>query len=227
MFLGSALITLASLPYFDFQMVPPFMLEKLPLRFERLWLLSLRLHVASALLTFPLCLALTARWLQRRAAWHRWIGRFTGVAVLGALVPSGVILAFDAKGGGSVTAGFLLSAAIVVWAMVAGVLAARRRDLLAHARAMRHVVAQMSVAVTSRALLMALDLAEVDPELAYTVALWGPVIASAAVAELVSRRPVSSLSTLFYTIQRICRETVSPAPLRIRAVRRSVARIGR
>ena len=71
--------------------------------------------------------------------------------MLFALVPSGVVLAFDAKGGAIVTAGFLLSAAIVAGCMTYGVRAARRRDLLSHARMMRHVVGQMSVAVTSRA----------------------------------------------------------------------------
>jgi hypothetical protein len=60
-------------------------------------------------------------------------------------VPTGIVLAFDAKGGSAVTAGFLLSAAIVAWFMVRGVAAARRRDIKAHSRAMRHVFAQMSV----------------------------------------------------------------------------------
>ena len=76
------------------------MVEKLPVRFEALWPASLRVHVAAASLTLPLCLLLTTRALQRRAALHRWLGRVSGVLVLLALVPSGVVLAFDAKGGG-------------------------------------------------------------------------------------------------------------------------------
>lgn len=152
MLVGSALITASSLAYFDFETLPPFVIEKLPVRFESLWLASLRIHVASASLVFLLCLLLMTRWLQRRPTWHRWLGRFTGASVLFALVPSGVVLALDAKGGNVVTAGFLLSAAIVAWCMVGGILAARRRDLVPHRRAMRHVAGQMSVAVTSRAL---------------------------------------------------------------------------
>src|SRR5689334_20547500 len=53
MLAGSALITVASLPYFDFETLPLFVIEKLPVRFESLWLASLRIHVASALLSFP------------------------------------------------------------------------------------------------------------------------------------------------------------------------------
>ena len=228
MLAGSALITAMSLPYFDFATLPPFMVEKQPLRFESLWLGSLRVHVTAAALVFPLCLSLMTRALQRRAVWHRWIGRVTAVLVLFALVPSGVVLAFDAKGGRVVTAGFLLSAAIVLGAMVVGVQSARRRDLLLHARAMRHVVGQMSVAVVSRALIIGLDAVGVDPDVAYVVALWGPVLASVAVVELIARRPSVRNRNNVGLIERIHRE-ISPLSLvlRVRAFVRPLARFGR
>ncbi|MET0793392.1 MAG: DUF2306 domain-containing protein [Polyangiaceae bacterium] len=228
MLLGSALITAMSLAYFDFESLPPFVVEKLPLRFESLWLGALRVHVAAAALGFPLCLVLMTRALQRRAAWHRWLGRFTGVLVLFVLVPSGTVLAFDAKGGRFVTAGFLLSAAIVAGAMLAGVRAARRRELTGHARAMRHVVGQMSVAVVSRALIVALDAIGVDPEVAYVVALWVPVLASVAVVELLSRRSLARHRTRIEFVERIRGELSSLAlVVRIRALFRPFARDGR
>jgi hypothetical protein len=226
--LGSALITAASLGYFDFDTLPPFVIEKLPLRFESLWLGSLRVHVASAALSFPLCIALMTRWLQRRPRWHRLLGRIAGILVLLALVPSGVVLAFDAKGGKWVTAGFLLSAAIVAGCTVQGILTARRRDFVSHRRAMRHVVAQMSVAVTSRALILGLDALGIDPGFSYVVALWGPVVASAAIAELISTRSIFSPFNPGHLVERLRREA-SPLPflLRIRAVVRPLARLGR
>jgi hypothetical protein len=215
MLVGSTLITASSLAYFDFETLPAFVIEKLPVRFESLWLASLRVHVAAASISFPLCLLLMTRPLQRRAAWHRWLGRFAGVLVLFALVPSGIVLAFDAKGGLIVTAGFLVSAAIIGWFTVRGVQAARVRDLVSHRRAMRHVLGQMSVAVSSRALLLGLDAAGVDPDFAYVVALWGPVLASAAVVELVSLRSVPSIASANQLMGRICRE-LSPLPLFVR-----------
>jgi uncharacterized membrane protein YozB (DUF420 family) len=227
MALGSLFISVMSLPYFDFQTLPPFVLEKLPLRFESLWLASLRTHVAAAALSFPLCLALMTRALQRRARLHRWLGRIAGVLVLLVLVPSGSLLAIDAKGGSVVTAGFLLSGAIIAWAMVSGVRSARRRDVSAHARAMRHVVGQMSVAVISRAMIVGLDIAGMDPDLAYVVALWVPVLASAAAVEWLfrrSKRPnrVTSVS------ERINHEVSSFAlVLRVRAFVRPLVRLGR
>jgi uncharacterized membrane protein YozB (DUF420 family) len=225
---GSALITASSLAYFDFDALPPFVIEKFPLRFESLWLASLRIHVASAMLAFPLCLVLMTRTLQRRPVVHRWLGRGTGILVSFALVPTGVVLALEAKGGSVGTLGFLLSGAIVGWCMVRGVLAARRRDLVSHRRAMLHVVAQMSVAVTSRALMIGLDVAGIDPELSYVVALWGPVLASAAAAEAISRRALFSSSTLFRPIERIYREISALALLvRVRSVIRPVTRLSR
>lgn len=228
MLAGCALIAAASLVYFDAETVPPFVIEKLPVRFETLWLVSLRLHVASALASFPLCLLLATRTLQRRLTLHRWLGRTTGVLVLLALVPSGVVLSFDAKGGPAVTAGFLLSAAIVAGCMVLGILAARRRQLVAHRRAMRHVVAQMSVAVTSRAMLMALDARAVDPDIAYVVALWLPVLGSAAVVEVLSLRAPWVWRSWSTIRERVRRVVISPfASVHPRGVVSSVPRLGR
>jgi uncharacterized membrane protein len=186
MLLGSLLITWTSLVYFDSEELPPFVIERLPVRWEELWLASLQVHVVSALVTLPLCIVLTMRFMQRHKSWHRWLGRLAGLLVLVALVPSGIVLSFEAKGGALVTAGFLVSAGIVGFGMIAGVEAARRRQLLGHARAMRHVVAQMSVAVTSRALLLVLDRIGMAPDTAYIVALWVPVVGSAVIAELIS-----------------------------------------
>jgi len=225
MMAGSALIAAVSLPYFDFETLPPFVIEKFPLRNEALWLASLRVHVASALVTLPLCLVLMTRTLRRHPVWHRWLGRVTAPLVLFLLVPSGAVLAFDAKGGAVVAVGFLLSGAIVGVAMVQGIVAARRRDLASHRRAMQHVVGQMSVAVTSRALIVGLDLLGVHPDTAYVIALWVPVLLSALVVELSSLRAVvSSIPSL----ERIRRDVSSQAVLvRVRAVVRPFARLGR
>jgi uncharacterized membrane protein YozB (DUF420 family) len=228
MLVGSALITASSIAYFDFATLPPFVIEKLPVRFEALWLASLRVHVASASLSFPLCLLLMTRWLQRRRTLHRWIGRLTCALVLVALVPSGIVLAFDAKGGKVVTAGFLLSASIVAWCTIGGVVAARRRDLASHRRAMWHVVGQMSVAVVSRALIVGLDVVGLDPDVAYVVALWGPVLASVAVVELVSPGRAASLLKSIQHVGGMFREASAlVVRLRIRSVVASVARTGR
>lgn len=192
MLIGSALITFSSLAYFDDELVPEFVIEKLPtLRFEAVWLFALKVHVVAAAFALPACIVLLLEVLQRRIVLHRWLGRVTGVVVLLALVPSGAVLAFEAKGGAPVTAGFLLSGGLIASFMIVGVLNARRREVALHRHAMWHVVAQMSVAVTSRTMLLGLELGGMDPDVAYVVALWVPVLGSALVVELLS--PVSAL----------------------------------
>jgi len=62
---GWTFIAAASVDYFSSDVVADFVLEKLPVRFEELWLRSLEVHVASALLCFPLCLVLATRFLHR------------------------------------------------------------------------------------------------------------------------------------------------------------------
>jgi hypothetical protein len=108
--------------------------------------------------------------------------------VLFALVPSGFYLSLFAKGGLPSTLGFMLSGAIVAVAMVRAVLTARSKDLLAHRRFTLHVLAQLGVAVVSRAMLVVADGLGADPDRAYVVSLWLPVLGGALLAETLSPR---------------------------------------
>lgn len=188
---GSALITRNSAGYFADEW-PEFVVEKLPLAlserfafFEDLWLLALQVHVIAAAIALPGCLLLLSPTMLRHArVLHRYLGRVVGVVVLLALVPSGLVLALEAKGGAAVTAGFVVSALIVAVGMIAGIISARRRRFVDHRRAVLHVLAQLSVAVTSRAMLVALDALSVDEHLAYVASLWGPVLGSVVVVEV-------------------------------------------
>lgn len=184
---GSAAITAASLAYFG-EDLAPFVVEKLPLPLEDVWMLALRIHVAAAALCLPGCVLLSLGAVIRRPRLHRWLGRVTAAAVLLALVPSGLYLSLFAKGGVPSTVGFMLSGAIVAIAMVQGVRTAWARRFVEHRRWVLHVLAQLSVAVTSRAMLIAFDAAAVDEQLAYLISLWAPVVGSFALVELLSTR---------------------------------------
>ncbi len=185
---GSALIAYGSLVYFDAEELPPFVIEKLPLPAEELWLFALKAHVVAAAFALPACIILSLNVMLRYPRVHRWLGRVTGGVVLVALAPSGFYLSLFAKGGLPATLGFALSGVIVVVAMVKGVTTARARDFAAHRRFAWHVLAQLSVAVTSRALLFALDAVNVDPDGAYLFSLWAPVVGSALAVELLIPR---------------------------------------
>jgi uncharacterized membrane protein len=193
--LGSAMITASSLAYFDADEYAPFVMEKLelPLPNEARYIWVLQLHVIAAAFALPACLLLLSRTLMRRAPRvHRWLGRLTGSVAVLALAPSGFYLSLFAKGGLLSTLGFMLSGAIVVVAMVQAVRAARAKKFAEHRRFVLHVVAQMAVAVVSRAMLFAADAAALDHDTAYLVSLWLPVIGCAAIVEwLVGPRHLS------------------------------------
>ena len=90
------------------------------------------------------------------------------------------------------------------------------------------VISLPSIVIFSRALIVALDALGIDPDFSYVVALWGPVLASAAVVELVSLRSVFPMSSAVYSRERMRRE-ISPLALLVRArsVVRPLARLGR
>jgi hypothetical protein len=187
--LGALMIGSASRVYFDSDELAPFVIEKLPLPHEDLWLAALKIHVVAASFALPACLLLSLRRMLRFPRAHRWLGRGTGAVILAALVPSGLYLSLFAKGGAAATVGFALSGLIVAFAMVQGIRRARARDYAGHRRSMLHVLAQLSVAVTSRTLLYLLAAVGTDPDAAYLFALWLPALAGVAFVEVcISRR---------------------------------------
>src|SRR4030095_2427065 len=87
LWLGSLAITVSSIVYFHFDELAPFVIEKLPLPLEDLYLFVLRLHVIAAALSLPGCLILSPKFiLTRLPKFHRWCGRLIGIVILLALV---------------------------------------------------------------------------------------------------------------------------------------------
>jgi len=188
--LGSLAITYASAAYFVPNQRPPFLIEKLPLSNESLYLLVLRLHVLAAAVALPGCLVLSSRpVLKRWPRFHRWTGRLIGLVVLLALTPSGFYLAFFARGGIAGTLGFLLSGLIVVWAMLQAIRWARGRHFARHRLFAFHVLGQLSVAVTSRAMLFVLESSNIHPDVAYLASLWVPVVGTFAFVQYLGASP--------------------------------------
>ncbi len=185
MWLGSIAITLSSLVYFIPGERAAFIIEKLPLAAEGLFVLVLRLHVIAAALCLPGCLLLTSKTVLRRwPGLHRWGGRVVGSLVIFVLVPTGFYLAFFARGGWGATLGFILTGAIALGAMLQAIRTARAKRFATHRRYVFHVLGQLSVAVTSRTLLFGLESANLDPDFAYLVSLWVPVVGTFILVEL-------------------------------------------
>jgi hypothetical protein len=182
--LGSLAITLASIVYFLPGQRAPFLIEKLPLRDEAFYLGVLRVHVLAAALALPGCLILTsATVLKHFQLFHRWCGRLIGLVVLFALAPTGFYLAFFAKGGWAGTFGFLLTGGIAFWAMLQAIRWARAKRFAQHRLYAFHVLGQLSVAVSSRAMLFLLETSNLDADSAYLLSLWIPVVGTFALVQ--------------------------------------------
>jgi predicted membrane protein DUF2306 len=217
LWLGSLAIAFSSLVYFLPGERAPFIIEKLPLRFENLYVLVLKAHVIAAALSLPGCLILSSKTLLKRwPQFHRWCGRVTCMLVITFLVPSGFYLAFFARGGWGATLGFWLSGGIVLGAMIQAVRDARVKQFASHRRLAFHVLGQLSVAVTSRSMLFVLESSNLNPDVAYIISLWIPVVGTFALVEIMAS-PVRL--QLFY--RRIYEQMVNPAG----ALRRRVAGI--
>jgi uncharacterized membrane protein len=194
--LGVGLMVAASTSYLELGKEHPFFLEKLPLTQPNWWWLALCAHVPSALFCLPACLLLLMRPLRvRLPRFHRWLGRVTGLLVLGAVVPSGMYLACFATGGLVSTLGFWLTGAIAAVAMVKSATSARRRDYRTHRRFSLHVTGQLSVAVSSRLLLVGAEELGLYADWVYVSALWLPVLGSVLFVECASGRLRELLSS--------------------------------
>lgn len=177
----------ASASYLELGEGHPFFLEKLPLAHPTLWLAALYVHVPTALFALPACLMLLiGRVRTRLPRLHRWLGRVTAALVVFAVVPSGMYLALFAQGGLMSTLGFWLTGLLTLVAMVKSVERARARDMKSHRRFSAHVVAQLSVAVVSRFVLVGAEELGLYSEWVYIAALWVPVLGCAVIAEILT-----------------------------------------
>jgi uncharacterized membrane protein len=195
LWMGAWVIARGSAVYFVDGHLAPFVVDKGVVGLDPIWVVALRVHVIAA----PCALLAAALQLLRRVRvaaprLHRLLGRVVAVVVMVAVVPSAIVLSFVAKGGWPSTVGFVVSAGLTAVAMVRSVRCARARRFAAHRRWAWHVVAQLSVALSSRAILRLTFDTALDPTVAYWVSLWGPMILGVVAVEILTRTPQGSSS---------------------------------
>jgi hypothetical protein len=206
LWLGSLAITLSSVVYFNLNERAAFIIEKLPLPSETLYVLFLRIHVIAAALSLPGCLILSSKIILKRwPRFHRYCGRVVGLVVILLLVPTGFYLAIFARGGRGATLGFWLSGAIVLVAMIQGIREARAKRYSKHRRLAFHVLGQLSVAVSSRAMLFVFGYSNLNPDFGYLMSLWIPVLGTFALVEF-----LTSPLSIKLILRRIYEQTPSP-----------------
>lgn len=189
----SGLILANSWRYFSLRGNFGFLVEKGELASEVPWRTAFYVHVAggmACLAAGPLLL-----WnglLRFSPRLHRWLGRGYAVAVLGCAGPTGLYMAFHAKGGVAGAVGFL-ALGLLWWGETAlGVREAVARRVAEHRRWMQRSYAMALSAVFFRVIQLALHAPGVPEEANYVISIWLSLAASAAVGEWMAR-PASAL----------------------------------
>jgi hypothetical protein len=188
---GALLITESSLRDFSPGGEGIFIEQKGEIGRQPLWKGCLHVHVAAGLLCLLSVLPQFSRKLLRRIpGLHRWCGRIYAASVLFVVCPTGIYLAFFAKGGFAGQAGFLLLGAATFHTTLRGVTAmiGGSRDLAAHREWMTRSFAFAASAITFRIYHFAFFLGGMAADTNYVTSLWLSILGNAAVAELVLRR---------------------------------------
>ena len=182
---GSALLIASSLPYLLPGIRHPFLLERMALSLDAVWLVTLKVHVACGLVCLPAGIVLLAR--RARERWprlHRILGRGYASIILFVMAPTGVYLAPYSKYGWASGSGFVLSAVIMVMTTIDAIRAARRGDEQRHRAAAVHSYAQVVSAISFRVYHLTFQLLELPYETTYIASVWLSVVGNAVLAEL-------------------------------------------
>ena len=169
---------------------------------QPLWKGCLIVHVAAGIVCLLAVLPQFSRKLLRRIpGLHRWCGRIYAASVLFVVCPTGIYLAFFAKGGLAGQAGFLLLGGATFHTTLRGVTAmvGGSRNLTAHREWMTRSFAYAASAITFRVYHFAFFLGGMAEDTNYVTSLWLSILGNAAVAELVLRgrsRPLANPSPL-------------------------------
>jgi len=184
LFSGTALILWASRDYFLPNTVHSFMLERLDLAVENWWRYTLLAHVVGGLTCLVSSLLQYSGLLLKRARWlHRYLGRIYALSIITLVFPTGVALAFTAKGGLSGTIGFLILAVGTLATLLLGMVAIYKKNLRAHQVWISRSFALVTSAISFRFIQLGLAYTSLTIEQVYLSALWLSIILNVVLCE--------------------------------------------
>jgi len=184
LYCGTTLIVWESRHYFLPGMIHGFVLERIELALEDWWRYTLTAHVTGGLLCLLASLLQYSELLLKRATWlHRNLGRIYALSIIMVVFPTGVALAFVAKGGLSGTIGFLALSFATLFSLLLGMVAIYKKNLRSHQAWMSRSFALITSAITFRALQFFLMYSGLSAEKIYQLSLWLSIIINLALCE--------------------------------------------
>ena len=176
LFAGTTIIVWESRDYFLPGRLHAFMMERIDLAVEDWWRYTLLTHVAGGLTCLVSSLLQYSKVLLKRAAWlHRNLGRIYGLSIIMVVFPTGVALAFVAKGGFSGMLGFLLLSFATLFTLLLDMVAIYKKNLRSHQIWISRSFALVTSAITFRVLQLVLAQFNYDYDQIYQSALWGSI----------------------------------------------------
>ncbi len=179
----AGLIVWNSSEYFQSEYTPAFLVEKLPVSRNAIWLTAFRFHVISACVCFVVGFPLFFPSLLRFRRLHFALGYIYFNAVLWVAAPTGLIMSPFAKGGLVAAAGFAVTGLAWWWTTWCGYAAIRRSDVPTHIRWMVRSFSIALSAVFFRMIQTGLGWMSVDPGLNYIASVWLSLLASVWLSE--------------------------------------------
>lgn len=166
-----------------------FISQRDPATLGPLWQFSLYTHVLAGCVCLIASLPQFSKTLLRRLPLlHRICGRIYALLILLIVAPTGIHLAFFAKGGLAGQSGFILLGIATFLTTLLGITTIRNGDLAAHRRWMMRSFAMVATAVSFRVYHVLFFYAGLSIESNYLVSLWLSILGNAAVAELILYR---------------------------------------
>ena len=183
--LGTAMIGYESLDYFLPSEVHPFFLERPAMTAQQWWRVMISVHAVSGVLCLVCCWAQYSPLVMKKApAVHKVSGRVYGYNNLLVVVPTGILLAFFAKGGLLGILGILAIGVGTGISTFLGVRAAMKKKIAVHKRWITFSFALVSTAISFRLCQFALAQAVPSFEHIYVTTLWGTLGLNLLLAQL-------------------------------------------
>ena len=194
----SLLLIYNTLPYFTFTGDFSFIRERSLLFSNPVYTASFYVHIASGMFCIGAALLQFSRTiLKKRTAVHIWSGRIYVFVVLMLGAPTGLYMAFFAKGGGAERALFLFMALGWFLSTLLGLTSIRQGRVLAHKVWMIRSYAFALTAVSFRVYHLFFYLLDWDALQNYQVSLWISVVGNLLAAEWVIWRKARSYAKTF------------------------------
>lgn len=196
----SGLLAFNALHYYTFSPLYGILPEKVMAFKNWVWTVSFYLHMgAGVICLFVPIVLFVGEAFRLSKQWHRRLGKLYVYDTLVIIVPTGLYMAFFAKGGTSTQLGFIVQGLALALSTVLAVLSIKQGNLIQHKQWMMRSYSFAFAVVTFRVLHIFFYNLKVPYELNYQLSQWVAVLFNALVVEIIILYQLKSNSKLIIT----------------------------